>query len=39
MDFFFNIFSGPEATEARAESEEQPIFVDSDSNTNNCVVA
>ena len=39
MDFFLSIFFGPEATEARIESEEQPAFVNADSGGNSCVVA
>ena len=39
MDFFWNIFLDPEATEARTESEEQQIFVNYDTNGSFCVVA
>ena len=41
MDFFFNIFFGPETTEARTESENEQALVNSDGGGGGgvCVVA
>jgi hypothetical protein len=39
MDFLWNIFDAPETTQARIESEEQPVYADFDNESRQCVVA